>query len=46
MTNFDNGWSLQQELVHTIAQVYAWPELPLKLDVSGINKSYSMNIPD
>jgi len=28
MTNSDNGWSLQQELLHTIAQVYAWPELP------------------
>ncbi len=28
MTNSDNGWSLQNELLHTIAQVYAWPELP------------------
>jgi CubicO group peptidase (beta-lactamase class C family) len=28
MTNSDNGWSLQQELLRTIAQVYAWPELP------------------
>jgi CubicO group peptidase (beta-lactamase class C family) len=28
MINSDNGWSLQQELLSTIAQVYAWPELP------------------
>jgi hypothetical protein len=28
MTNSDNGWPLQKELLRTIAQVYAWPELP------------------
>ncbi|HEV2653791.1 MAG TPA: hypothetical protein VGT82_02490, partial [Ktedonobacteraceae bacterium] len=27
MTNSDNGWSLQQELLRAIAQVYTWPEL-------------------
>lgn len=27
MTNSDNGWTLQQEVLRTIAQVYAWPEL-------------------
>ena len=28
MTNSDNGWSLQEELLRAIAQVYAWPEPP------------------
>jgi CubicO group peptidase (beta-lactamase class C family) len=27
MTNSDNGWPLQEELLETIAQVYEWPEL-------------------
>jgi aromatic-L-amino-acid decarboxylase len=29
MTNSDNGWPLQEELLHTIAQVYNWPDVPL-----------------
>lgn len=28
MTNSDNGWSLQEELLRAIAQAYAWPEPP------------------
>lgn len=28
MTNSDNGWSLQQELLRTIEEVYTWPDLP------------------
>jgi ssDNA-binding Zn-finger/Zn-ribbon topoisomerase 1 len=31
-TNSDNGWSLQTEVLYTIAQVYAWPELPSRED--------------
>ena len=30
MTNSDKGWPLQEELLRTIEQVYAWPELPSK----------------
>lgn len=26
MTNSDNGWPLQQEVLHAVEQVYAWPE--------------------
>lgn len=28
MTNSDNGWPLQEELLRTIEQVYAWPDVP------------------
>lgn len=28
MTNSDNGWSLQQEVLRAIGQVYVWPEPP------------------
>lgn len=28
MTNSDNGWPLQEELLHTIEQAYAWPDVP------------------
>jgi ubiquinone/menaquinone biosynthesis C-methylase UbiE len=30
MTSSDNGWALQEELLRTIAQVYAWPALPAR----------------
>ena len=46
MTNSDNGWSLQKELLHTIAQVYAWPRPPRKkrasptTGVATISNSY------
>jgi len=29
MTNSDNGWRLNQELITTFADVYDWPEKEL-----------------
>ncbi|HZO73557.1 MAG TPA: serine hydrolase domain-containing protein [Ktedonobacteraceae bacterium] len=37
MTNSDNGGSLQQELLHTITQVYAWPEIAPEKNHEGQN---------